>query len=676
MHQLEANSVQYTPRNAHHQTQPMEAPAAASSSEESGPGTARVLDLDVDHCRGPEERPHALSGTHVHALAVETDAACRSACTTPSMVDSATSSSSPLSIADFSQAPRSCNLDNMTTSPEPNALTSAGIPPADIAPTLADGRDGDHCLGVESSSKSEDVHWSGWLLAFALSGVLFIDVLTYSFPIPFLPQVLDAQGYSALDISLVMSTFFFCSIATLIANTYIATCHGLQQQQQLSDSRQTQLYHRRTVCILIALLFNSCSTLFSGLFPTYTIFLIARALQGAASGLSWIFSLSMVADLFPKRVRGVAVSIVFAGNTLGEVAGPVAGGSLYTSLGTSGAFFVVSAVGFSFSAFFAVASILHELSAKAIAENNAHGDAVQWAAVSTVRATPAVAAEELIEHSGSEQTEHSGSKQTEHSGSKQREHSVSKLASVPVAAPPPVRTYTAPSSPSERSVGHRASGTWERKFDFGPSDSSDDRRVLSRCEEAYARLADLSALSPLDSRGAQTHSCTHTAIDGAQTHSCTCTAIDGAQSHSSMCTAIDGAQTHACTHTALDGPHVHCRPAAVDSPSRDAELPFPSSPPPHATAAVAVAVAVAVARPRRTIPARVPLPRRLTVMNFFTDRSSPFADRFILSLSACVGIVAIVRTCIDLIIPLFSSHQLGLSELIVGLLFGSQALGE
>jgi MFS family permease len=71
---------------------------------------------------------------------------------------------------------------------------------------------------------------------------------------------------------------------------------------------------------------------------------VARLLQGAADGMTWIVGFAMIADLYGPEERGRAMGLAMAGSTLGIIIGPVIGGWLYEIGGIRLPFLFVAAM--------------------------------------------------------------------------------------------------------------------------------------------------------------------------------------------------------------------------------------------------------------------------------------------------------------------------------------------
>jgi MFS transporter, DHA1 family, solute carrier family 18 (vesicular amine transporter), member 1/2 len=80
--------------------------------------------------------------------------------------------------------------------------------------------------------------------------------------------------------------------------------------------------------MLCGLALAGCSTLLFGVAPNFSVLLIARFFQGAASAALWTSGLALIATHYAgKRVQ--MLGYAFTGGTFGSVIGPIAGGWLF-----------------------------------------------------------------------------------------------------------------------------------------------------------------------------------------------------------------------------------------------------------------------------------------------------------------------------------------------------------
>lgn len=80
--------------------------------------------------------------------------------------------------------------------------------------------------------------------------------------------------------------------------------------------------------MLCGLALVGCSTLFFGVAPNFSVLLIARFFQGAASAALWTSGLALIATHYVGK-RVPMLGYAFTGGTFGSVIGPIAGGWLF-----------------------------------------------------------------------------------------------------------------------------------------------------------------------------------------------------------------------------------------------------------------------------------------------------------------------------------------------------------
>lgn len=88
----------------------------------------------------------------------------------------------------------------------------------------------------------------------------------------------------------------------------------------------------------------AASTLAFAYAQSLPMLFVARLLQGAADGMTWIVGFAMIADLYGPEERGRAMGLAMAGSTSGIIIGPVLGGWLYEIGGIRLPFLVVAAL--------------------------------------------------------------------------------------------------------------------------------------------------------------------------------------------------------------------------------------------------------------------------------------------------------------------------------------------
>jgi multidrug resistance protein len=152
----------------------------------------------------------------------------------------------------------------------------------------------------------------------------FTDLVAYSIAVPVLPDYAARFDASPTTIGLLFASF---GITLLILSIPMGA---------ISD----RIGRKGPMTAGLALL--AVSTLAFAYAQTLAMLFIARLLQGAADGITWIVGFAMIADLYGPHERGQAMGLAMAGSTLGIIIGPVLGGWFYQIGGIRLPFLVVA----------------------------------------------------------------------------------------------------------------------------------------------------------------------------------------------------------------------------------------------------------------------------------------------------------------------------------------------
>lgn len=144
---------------------------------------------------------------------------------------------------------------------------------------------------------------------------LFTDMFIYGLVIPVLPLL-----PAAVDAGPTATGMLFASYAA--AMLLVTPIAGV-----LVDRRGPRLP------MLIGLIGLAGATLLFAIGGPYWLLLVARVLQGAAAGLAWVASLSLIAATVPLERRGIAMGMAMSMVSLGILVGPPIGGLLVESFG-------------------------------------------------------------------------------------------------------------------------------------------------------------------------------------------------------------------------------------------------------------------------------------------------------------------------------------------------------
>ncbi|RKP37896.1 major facilitator superfamily domain-containing protein, partial [Dimargaris cristalligena] len=145
----------------------------------------------------------------------------------------------------------------------------------------------------------------------------FSDMAMYGIVVPVLPSLLEDM---VDNVSM--------SNGLLTGSFALGLLFGAPISGKLSD-----VYRNRQLPMCIGLGALLLSTIMFSLANVYWLLIVARILQGAASGASWAVGFSMVADVYPPEKAGVAMGTIMGCNTLGHLLGPTLGGVLFEAGG-------------------------------------------------------------------------------------------------------------------------------------------------------------------------------------------------------------------------------------------------------------------------------------------------------------------------------------------------------
>ncbi|KAI8868734.1 MFS general substrate transporter [Ramicandelaber brevisporus] len=157
--------------------------------------------------------------------------------------------------------------------------------------------------------------WRRAPLAVAITAglAIFIDMLIYGIIVPVAPDLLKKVGK---DTTMANGVLFGCfGIGILVMSPIFG---------YVSDR-----YNTRKWPMIVGLIGLIVGTIFFAIAEHYWELIVARIAQGAASGITWSISLSMVSDAYPKEMHGQVMGSVFGCNVIGFLIGPTIGGILY-----------------------------------------------------------------------------------------------------------------------------------------------------------------------------------------------------------------------------------------------------------------------------------------------------------------------------------------------------------
>ena len=152
-------------------------------------------------------------------------------------------------------------------------------------------------------------------LYFIINLIIFIDTLLYGIVVPAVPHYANAFGVDETGVGLI---FFAYSGGLLLTSFPMGVlCDRIGQKKVL----------------LLGAVVMTISTLAYAVSTSFSMLVISRFVQGIGSSATWAAGLTLVAGLFPARVRGQRLSLVLSTASLGTIVGPAAGGFLFATFG-------------------------------------------------------------------------------------------------------------------------------------------------------------------------------------------------------------------------------------------------------------------------------------------------------------------------------------------------------
>ena len=139
---------------------------------------------------------------------------------------------------------------------------------------------------------------------------MFTDTLLYYLLVPLLPAYARLYGLDQMGLGLLFGSY----AAALLVGTFPL-------------SRLVDRVGRREP-MLVGLLGLFATTLLFAFARTYPLLILARVLQGLSATATWTAGMALLADHFPREVRGRAMGTVFACANLGVLLGPPLAGWL------------------------------------------------------------------------------------------------------------------------------------------------------------------------------------------------------------------------------------------------------------------------------------------------------------------------------------------------------------
>lgn len=157
------------------------------------------------------------------------------------------------------------------------------------------------------------------LLVVIVAGVC-LDTLVYGLVVPMLPQLGAELGFGQMGAGVLLGSYAF----------------GLCVATPLIGLGIRRWGYRLPLIGGIAGL-TAVTFLFT-MADSFAAMVIARTLQGAASGATWTAGLAVIANHWPSHARGQTMGVVMTGFAVGLMAGPPLGGFISDLFGITAAF--------------------------------------------------------------------------------------------------------------------------------------------------------------------------------------------------------------------------------------------------------------------------------------------------------------------------------------------------
>ena len=164
----------------------------------------------------------------------------------------------------------------------------------------------------------------------------FADIVAYSICVPVLPDFARRLGASPAQIGLMFASFGVTLLAVSVPMGAVSDRTG------------------RKLPLVIGMLTLAGSTMMFARADSLTSLFLARMIQGAADGVTWVVGFALIADCYGPEDRGRVMGYVMSGTSFGIMVGPSIGGWLYEAGGVAlpfeflSALSLVCAAGFAF----------------------------------------------------------------------------------------------------------------------------------------------------------------------------------------------------------------------------------------------------------------------------------------------------------------------------------------
>ena len=154
----------------------------------------------------------------------------------------------------------------------------------------------------------------------------FTDIVAYSVCVPVLPDLGRRLGASPTMIGLLFASFGVTLLGVSIPMGAVSDRVG------------------RKLPLVSGMIALAAATVVFAAADSLPLLFVARMVQGAADGVTWVVGFALVADLYGAAERGRVMGYVMSGTSFGLVVGPSIGGWLYEVGGIAVPFAFVAVV--------------------------------------------------------------------------------------------------------------------------------------------------------------------------------------------------------------------------------------------------------------------------------------------------------------------------------------------
>lgn len=155
---------------------------------------------------------------------------------------------------------------------------------------------------------------------------LFTDMLIYGVAIPVLPLLPATVHAGHAATGALFASYAMAMVAVTVPAGRLVDRFGARQP------------------LLLGLVALATATALFAVGTPFGVLVLARILQGAAAGLSWVAGLSLIAAVTPFKSRGRAMGVAMAMVSMGVLIGPPVSGALVQAWGTRAPFLVGAAL--------------------------------------------------------------------------------------------------------------------------------------------------------------------------------------------------------------------------------------------------------------------------------------------------------------------------------------------